>query len=77
MYRGDSKDGLHSSKDESSDLLPKLTRIAQLSRKIAFAVAKVAMEQNLALSVSENVLQQKVESNLWKAEYRPYKRASL
>lgn len=60
----------------SEYLLPRLTEISELSRKIAFAVAKVAMAQELALTVSDKVLLAKIESNFWKAEYRPYKRVS-
>lgn len=60
----------------SDYLLPRLTQISELSRKIAFAVAKVAMEQELALPLSDEVLKQRIESNFWKAEYRPYKRVS-
>lgn len=61
---------------ESGYLLPRLTQIGELSRKIAFAVAKVAMEQELALTLSDDVLWKKIETNFWKAEYRPYKRVS-
>lgn len=62
---------------QSDYLLPRLTEISQLSRKIAFAVAKVAMQQNLALRVSDEALLANIEKNFWKAEYRPYKRVSL
>jgi len=62
---------------ESDYLLPRLTQISELSRKIAFAVAKVAMQQNLALMVSDEDLLANIEANFWKAEYRPYKRVSL
>jgi malate dehydrogenase (oxaloacetate-decarboxylating) len=62
---------------ESDYLLPRLTEISSLSRKIAFAVAKVAMQQELALTLPDDVLEQKIESLFWKAEYRPYKRVSL
>ena len=58
-------------------LLPPLTAIAGLSKEIAFAVAKVAMEQDLALEISDEVLIRKIESNFWEAEYRPYKRTSI
>lgn len=61
---------------ESSELLPRLTQISMVSRKIAFAVAKVAMQQELALTVSDEVLLKKIEGNFWQAEYRPYKRVS-
>ncbi|MBL4900627.1 MAG: NAD-dependent malic enzyme [Colwellia sp.] len=63
--------------NESEGLLPRLTQISELSRKIAFSVAKVAMAQELALTVSDDVLLANIESHSWKAEYRPYKRVSL
>ncbi|MBF7073779.1 NAD-dependent malic enzyme [Glaciecola sp. MH2013] len=63
--------------DPKGELLPPLTQIGSLSRKIAFAVAKVAMDQELALRLPDEVLEQKIESNFWKAEYRPYKRVSI
>lgn len=58
-------------------LLPSLGEIANLSKKIAFDVGKVAMQQGLALEVSDEVLQQRIEQNFWTAEYRPYKRVSI
>ncbi|WP_375278043.1 NAD-dependent malic enzyme [Alteromonas australica] len=58
-------------------LLPPLEAIAQISRDIAFAVAKVAMAQGLALELSDEALKQSIERNFWKAEYRPYKRVSI
>lgn len=63
--------------DPDAELLPPLTSIGQLSRKIAFEVAKVAIEQGLALFVPDEVLLNHIESNFWKAEYRPYKRVSI
>jgi malate dehydrogenase (oxaloacetate-decarboxylating) len=61
----------------TGSLLPSLTEIPQLSRHIAFAVGKVAMEQGLALELSDEALEQSIEKNFWKAEYRPYKRVSI
>ncbi|MCW8109735.1 NAD-dependent malic enzyme [Alteromonas ponticola] len=58
-------------------LLPPLTQIADLSKKIAFAVAKVAMEQNLALEMTDEALTASIERNFWKPVYRPYKRVSI
>ncbi|GBL03764.1 NAD-dependent malic enzyme [Glaciecola sp. KUL10] len=63
--------------DPNGELLPPLTQIGELSRKIAFAVAKTAIEQELALGMPDALLEQKIESNFWRAEYRPYKRVSL
>jgi malate dehydrogenase (oxaloacetate-decarboxylating) len=58
-------------------LLPPLAAIAEISREIAFEVGKVAMEQGLALEMSEDALRASIERNFWKAEYRPYKRVSI
>lgn len=59
------------------ELLPPLTAIAALSKQIAFAVAKVAMAQELALEMSDEALTATIERNFWKAQYRPYKRVSI
>ncbi|MEW6998764.1 NAD-dependent malic enzyme [Colwelliaceae bacterium BS250] len=59
------------------DLLPPLTEIANLSKKIAFAVAKVAFDQQLALRIDDKNLLAKIEENFWSPEYRQYKRISI
>jgi malate dehydrogenase (oxaloacetate-decarboxylating) len=59
------------------ELLPALGEIANLSKKIAFDVAKIAMQQNLALEVSDEILKERIEQNFWMPEYRPYKRVSI
>lgn len=58
------------------DLLPPLTMIAELSKKIAFAVAKVAFEESKALTISDEMLNEKIEQNFWTPEYRNYRRVS-
>lgn len=58
-------------------LLPPLTAITDLSKRIAFAVGKVAIEQGLALELSDDALHAAIERNFWLAEYRPYKRVSI
>ena len=58
-------------------LLPPLTQIADLSRQIAHAVARVAMEQDLALEMTEEALQDAINRHFWAPEYRPYKRVSI
>lgn len=62
---------------QSDDLLPKLTELKELSMKIAFNVAKVAIRQGLALEISDELLQKRIEKNFWTPEYRPYKRVSI
>jgi len=59
------------------DLLPPLTGIAELSKQIAFAVAKVAFEQDLALKITDEQLKAKIDRNFWQPEYRQYRRTSL
>lgn len=61
---------------DSEELLPPLTQIKELSKSIAFAVAKVAMAQDLALTLSDEALHERIEKNYWKAEYRAFKRTS-
>lgn len=59
------------------ELLPPLTEIASLSKRIAFEVAKVAFKQGLALEISDEMIMEKIERNFWKPEYRDYKRISI
>jgi len=62
---------------ESEHLLPSLTEIAGLSKKIAFNVAKVAQEHDLALEISDEMLQQRIDAMFWLPQYRHYKRVSI
>ncbi|MFY8349478.1 NAD-dependent malic enzyme [Pseudoalteromonas sp. SSM20] len=58
-------------------LLPPLTQVEALSKKIAFNVAKKAIEQNVALEISDEKLASLIEKNYWLPEYRDYKRVSI
>ncbi|MFY8274931.1 NAD-dependent malic enzyme [Pseudoalteromonas sp. SSDWG2] len=58
-------------------LLPPLTQIETLSKRIAFAVAKVAIEQGVALEVSDEDIQKAIDKNYWLPQYRNYKRVSV
>lgn len=58
-------------------LLPPLTQVEALSKKIAFNVAKKAIEQNVALEISDEKLASLIEKNYWVPEYRDYKRVSI
>jgi malate dehydrogenase (oxaloacetate-decarboxylating) len=64
-------------KNGQGELLPAIKDIAGLSKKIAFQVAKMAMQEGLALEVSDEVIHERIEKNFWLPEYRPYKRVSL
>ena len=59
------------------ELLPPLTGIAELSKNIAFAIAKVAFEEDLALDLSDEELLENIEDNFWQPVYRPYRRISF
>lgn len=63
--------------DETTDLLPPLQDVPELSKKIAFAVAKQAQKEGLALVLPDEVLRGAIERNFWQAEYRQYKRVSI
>ncbi|OBU14596.1 NAD-dependent malic enzyme [Photobacterium aquimaris] len=58
-------------------LLPGLEDIQKVSRKIAFAVAKKAVEQHKAPKNSDERIHEKIDANFWKSEYRRYKRTSF
>lgn len=57
-------------------LLPPLTEIAELSKKIAFEVAKLAQQQGFADQMTDHELSDAIENNFWLPEYREYKRVS-
>ena len=54
-------------------LLPPLTDITELSKKIAFAVAKLAQQQGFADEMTDEELSNAIEDNFWLPEYKDYK----
>ncbi|PSU24830.1 NAD-dependent malic enzyme [Photobacterium phosphoreum] len=58
-------------------LLPGLEDIQKVSRKIAFAVAKKAVEQHKAPKNSDERIREKIDANFWQSDYRRYKRTSF
>ena len=63
--------------DPNGNLLPSLSEINQLSKKIAVAVAVKAVEQGLAPQQTEEQIKQKIEKNFWKPKYRNYVRSAF
>ncbi|MGB2741694.1 MAG: NAD-dependent malic enzyme [Cognaticolwellia sp.] len=61
----------------TGELLPPLIEIADLSRKIAFSIAKIAFDQSLALPLSDEQLLERIEANFWTPQYRQYRRVSI
>ncbi len=60
--------------DQSSAVLPPLTALPEISRKIAFAVAKTAIAQDLAREMTDDELLASIERNFWTPVYREYRR---
>jgi len=55
-------------------LLPPLTEIAELSKKMAFAIVKVGQQQGVAIDMSDRELAAAIEQNFWLPEYRSYQK---
>jgi len=62
---------------DTRNLLPSLEQTADLSRSIAFAVAKVAQAQGHASQISDDLLLSRLNGLFWKPQYREYKRVNL
>ncbi|NLS52496.1 NAD-dependent malic enzyme [Hafnia alvei] len=58
-------------------LLPDIKDIQQVSRSIAFQVAKEAQLQGVAVLTSDEALLQAIDNNFWQPQYRIYKRTSF
>ncbi|WMY97644.1 MAG: NAD-dependent malic enzyme [Arsenophonus sp.] len=59
-------------------LLPSLEKIQFISKKIAKSIAKEAQIQGITSSnISDDMLDQSIESNFWIPKYRSYKRTSF
>jgi malate dehydrogenase (oxaloacetate-decarboxylating) len=55
-------------------LLPSLTDIAEVSKKIAFEIGLLAQRQKVAVEISEEALWAQIEANYWVPHYRHYER---
>lgn len=58
----------------TSSILPPLTSLAEMSRKIAFAVGKMAQQQGHARETSDEELREAISANYWTPVYREYRR---
>jgi malate dehydrogenase (oxaloacetate-decarboxylating) len=58
-------------------LLPSLKSIQKISEKIAYAVAQQAIEDGMALPVTEENMQRRLQENFWLPKYREYRRTSF
>lgn len=58
-------------------LLPPLEEIHSVSKKIAFAVGQKAIEQGVALEITDEALNVAIEQSFWQPVYRRYKRTAF
>ncbi|WP_404363235.1 NAD-dependent malic enzyme [Marinobacter sp.] len=58
-------------------LLPALADIQEISRTIAFDVARQAQEDGVALRCDDDTIRQSIERNFWRPRYRSYNRRSF
>ncbi|ENM0965949.1 NAD-dependent malic enzyme [Vibrio parahaemolyticus] len=58
-------------------LLPPLEEIHLVSKRIAFAVAKKAIEQGVALEITDEALNDAIDQAFWQPVYRRYKRTAF
>ncbi|MDB6142943.1 MAG: malate dehydrogenase [Pseudomonas sp.] len=58
-------------------VLPPLKDIQEVSKKIAFAVAKQAQADGMALEITDETLSAAIERNFWMPNYRSYRRKSF
>ncbi|BCL70273.1 NAD-dependent malic enzyme [Vibrio nigripulchritudo MADA3029] len=58
-------------------LLPPLEEIHRVSKRIAFAVGKKAIEQGVALEITDETLEKAIDQHFWQPVYRRYKRTAF
>jgi malate dehydrogenase (oxaloacetate-decarboxylating) len=58
-------------------LLPPLEEIHSVSKKIAFAVGKKAIEQGVAQEITDEALSLAIDNQFWQPVYRRYKRTAF
>ncbi len=65
------------SDDPTQGILPPLTALTDISKKIAFEVGRVAQNEGFALDTSEDELRGHIDHNFWEPAYRPYRRVAM
>ncbi|GAB3684791.1 NAD-dependent malic enzyme [Salinisphaera aquimarina] len=58
-------------------LLPPLSRVRELSQSIAFAVAKQAQSDGVALKSTDEAIHSRIQRHFWYPRYRRYRRAAF
>lgn len=70
-------DASPTAKNPDAALLPSLSEIRQVSRKIALAVYRQAIIDGVALAIPDELLAETIEKHFWVPEYREYRRTSF
>ena len=65
------------SDDPTAGILPPLTSLTEISKRIAFEVGRIAQQEGFALETSEEELKGHIEHNFWEPAYRPYRRVAM
>jgi malate dehydrogenase (oxaloacetate-decarboxylating) len=60
--------------DKTASLLPSLSDSRQLSRSIALAVGRQAIQDGEAQIADEAALELEIQANIWEPVYVPYQR---
>ena len=61
-------------RDSSQPLLPPLSEVRDVAKRVAVAVALQAQRQGLAEALPQDELQRRIESTMWTPDYLPYRR---
>ena len=65
-----------SRRDRKANLLPPVTALREVSRRVAIAVASQAQAEGLAAQTGADELAARVDAKMWTPVYRPYRRIS-
>ena len=61
-------------RDASQALLPALSEVREVAKRVAIAVAMQAQRDGLADALSHDELQRRIETTMWTPDYLPYRR---
>jgi malate dehydrogenase (oxaloacetate-decarboxylating) len=61
-------------RDSSQPLLPPLSEVREVAKRVALAVATQAQRDGLADALPPDELQRRIEATMWTPDYLPYRR---
>jgi malate dehydrogenase (oxaloacetate-decarboxylating) len=64
-----------SKRDRNANLLPPVTQLREVSKRLAMAVALQAQAEGLAEKTGQDELESRVRAKMWTPTYRPYRRS--